>query len=113
MYNYYGKLIKVVDGDTIDVEVDLGFHTCVKERLRLADIDTPEVYGKNASPEGTVAKNYVINALTDKLLRIETFKDRTGKYGRFLALVYYQSDNRWINLNDELIEKGLAKPYEW
>lgn len=122
---------RVVDGDTIDVNVSLGFTVWVKQRLRLARIDTPEIRGSE-KVEGKKSKDYVVRLLRPgTLLIIQTTK--TGKYGRYIAEVWYGtvqviekgeietvpignaallSECDWHNLNDELLEKGLAKPYK-
>lgn len=116
MFEYIAKVIRVVDGDTLEVEVDLGFKTFRKERIRLLRVDTPEIYGvKKESVEyqqGTLASKFTKDWVeaTNSNIRIVTVKDRTGKYGRYLAEVYAiegpQADS---NLQDLLIEAGHSK----
>ena len=113
-YRYRARCIRVVDGDTLDLEIDLGFSVFVRERIRLLGIDTPEVYGvKKESEEyqaGKLASNRVTELIMGKDLIIETSKDAKGKYGRYLALVYI--DDGTIPrplLNDILVTDGLAK----
>lgn len=120
-YTYEAKVLRIVDGDTIDVEIDLGFSTYRRERIRLYGINTPETYGvKRDSDEyvaGTKAKDYVIGAIEPmtqgERIIIQTIKDKKGKYGRYLANVYYKRSTgpeaEWIWLNQELVDKGLAK----
>ena len=92
MYEYKGTVVKVVDGDTIDVMVDLGFKTYKEVRVRLNGIDTPEIYRPSCNEElehGRQAKVYVENMILDKEVTIQTHKDRTGKYGRYIASVFF------------------------
>jgi micrococcal nuclease len=105
-YIYKAKVVNVVDGDTVDMQVDLGFYTFVKERFRLARIDTPEL--NSAVPEerdkAKQAKEYMMQYL-DKNVIIKSFKK--DKYGRFLAEIYTDINDP-ISVNDTLIQKGLA-----
>lgn len=102
MYEYTTKIEKVIDGDTVDVFIDLGFKIWHKDRLRLNGIDTPE---KN-TPLGAELKKFLIENLEGKLVRLRVTKP--DKYGRYLATIYLNSD---ISINDQLIQAGLAKPY--
>ena len=85
MYEYKGKVVKVVDGDTYDVLVDLGFAIFHKIRVRLKDVDTPEVFGRDATVEGRIASDFVKTLLLDKDVIIRTYKDRATTYGRWEA----------------------------
>jgi len=113
-YRYRAELNRVVDGDTLDVVIDLGFYIRMKERIRLEGVDTPEVYGVPQDSEeyrmGLEAKEYVERRLAENgnQMIIETRK--MGKWRRWLAKVYLPDTGR--TLNEELIEKGLAKPVE-
>jgi len=130
MYQYRAIIQKVVDGDTIEINIDLGLSTWIhNEKLRLYGIDTPEVYGvKKGSAEwerGNLASEFVKKYLVEKSdVIIETIKDKREKYGRYLAMVYIKIDQgilagltgiRSIGdfycLNDILVAKGLAKKY--
>ena len=103
----YDKVIceRVIDGDTIDVIIDLGFDIQKKERLRLYRVDTPEIRGKTKE-EGLKAKDYVENEIRQesKVFSIETFKK--GKFGRMLANILIGQSKQC--LNDKLVERGLA-----
>ena len=102
---------RVVDGDTIDVDVDLGYKITTHQRLRLARIDTPEIRGKERAA-GLKAMQFVVEILkSSPSVYVKTFK--AGKFGRYIAEVWYHNEDgtRWTNLNDDLLEKGLAKPY--
>jgi micrococcal nuclease len=103
------KCINVVDGDTIDVDIDLGFYTTIRQRLRLLRINTPEIFGEE-KPQGLISKAYTQEKLLNKEVVIVTTK--TDSFKRWLAEVYYLDENgNQVNINDELVEKGLAVPY--
>jgi len=112
MYEYKAKLDRIVDGDTIDLIIDMGFKITTKQRIRLADINTPETYGQKHDTEeykaGMRAKNFVVKRLEENqnLVTINTSK-LTGKYGRYIGVIWL-ADNK-TSLNDELVEKGFAK----
>lgn len=112
LYTYKAKCIRVVDGDTIDAEVDLGFKTFVRERFRLLGIDTPETYGVKKDSEeykaGKLATDFVTEQILNKEIIIQTVKDKTGKYGRYLVTIFLEDGS---NLNETLIKEGYAKEY--
>jgi len=116
MYKYKAKIDRVVDGDTLDIVVDLGFKITTNQRIRLQGIDTPETYNVKKDSEeyakGVIAKEFVIQRITlnDYEATVETEKD-TGKYGRYIATVWLADSS--ISLNDELVEKGLAQRVEY
>lgn len=103
MYEYYTKIDKVVDGDTVDVFIDLGFSVWHKERIRLTGIDTAE---KN-TPLGKALKSFLIANLEGKMVRLQVSKP--DKYGRYLGTVFLKDST--VSINDQLIKAGLAKPY--
>lgn len=111
MYQYKAKVDRVVDGDTMDVTIDLGFKITTHQRIRLAGINTPETYNVKSNSEeykkGMIAKQFVIQRITDNNneVIVETNKD-TGKYGRYIGTILL-ADNP-TSLNDELVEKGFA-----
>lgn len=115
-YLYRAEVKRIVDGDTLDVELSVGFGILVKQRLRLADVNTPEIYSVKKDSEeykeGIKAKEFVEKLLTPSgpsfEVMIETFKDKKGKYGRYIATVYYRNnqDEQWLSLNEQLINKG-------
>ncbi len=112
MYQYKATVERIVDGDTIDVIIDLGFKITTNQRIRLAKINTPETYNvKKESEEykkGMEAKKYVEQRLEANSYQIllETGKD-VGKYGRYIGTIWLA--DKEITLNDELVEMGLAK----
>lgn len=114
MYEYYVRKVEnVVDGDTIDVLIDLGFDILFQSRVRLAGIDTPESRTKDLSEKalGLESKEYLKKALKDaKSVVIKTEKmDSSEKYGRILGWVYINGDT--VSLNDMMINDGYAWGY--
>ena len=114
MYEYYVRKVEnVVDGDTIDVLIDLGFDILFASRVRLAGIDTPESRTKDLAEKalGIEAKEYLKKALKDaKSVVIKTEKmDSSEKYGRILGWVYINGDT--VSLNDMMINDGFAWGY--
>jgi micrococcal nuclease len=105
MYEYYTKIEKVVDGDTVDVFIDLGFSVWHKERIRLAGIDTAE---KN-TPLGKALKTFMITELEGKVIKLQVSKP--DKYGRYLGKIYLTKESA-VSINDQLIKSGLAKSYD-
>jgi len=111
-YIYKARVTNVVDGDTVDCEIDVGFDVIRRERLRLAGIDAPEMDAK----AGPASKAYV----QERLAGAETVTIQTrweDKYGRYVAHLFYGEGNadevyeRGHYLNAELVLKGLAKRY--
>lgn len=112
MYSYKAKVDKVIDGDTIDIIIDLGFDIKVKQRVRLARINTPEVRGEERTA-GIKAKEFVEDTLQGvQDLMVNTTKDKKEKYGRYLAEIVFPKDGSNKNLSDLLLEKGLAEEYK-
>ena len=115
MYEYYvNSLDKVVDGDTIDVTIDLGFDIKYSSRVRLAGIDTPESRTRDLEEKtlGLEAKEYLKKRLKDaKRIVIKTEKlDSTGKYGRILGWLFL--DDETNSVNNQMIMKGYAWEYD-
>ena len=106
-YRYKAKITNIVDGDTVDAVVDLGFTVSVDIRFRLYGIDTPELRSSDESirEEAKKAKQFVIDKLFEREVLIDTYK--TDKYGRWLAEILYED----TTINKMLIDEGLATPY--
>ena len=102
MYNYRSMIINVVDGDTVDAVIDLGFKTTIEQRLRIARIDTPE----RAHQGFKEAKEFVENLIGGKEVTIKT--EKVSKFGYYLAEIYTING---LNVSDELLKAGLAKSY--
>ena len=114
MYEYYVRKVEnVVDGDTIDVLIDLGFDILFASRVRLAGIDTPESRTKDLAEKalGLESKEYLKKALKDaKSVVIKTEKmNSSEKYGRILGWLYINGDT--VSINDMMINDGYAWGY--
>jgi micrococcal nuclease len=114
MYEYFVREVKkVIDGDTIDVVIDLGFSILFESRVRLAGIDTPEsrTADKHEKALGLEAKKFLADKIKDaKNIVIKTEKlDSSEKYGRILGWLYL--DGNGNSVNHEMIEKGYAWGY--
>ena len=114
MFEYYVKKVsKVVDGDTIDVDIDLGFDISFSSRVRLAGIDTPEsrTTDKMEKALGLEAKAYLKHEIESaKKVVIKTEKmDSSEKYGRILGWVFL--DGSTVSLNEKMIQDGHAWGY--
>ena len=114
MYEYHVKKVNnVVDGDTIDVDIDLGFDISFSSRVRLAGIDTPESRTKDLAEKklGLEAKDYVKSKIKDaKEVVIKTEKmDSSEKYGRILGWVFL--DGSKVSINEQMIAEGYAWGY--
>ena len=117
MFQYAAKVVRVVDGDTMYLDIDLGFFIRMTIDVRLKGLNTPEIRGPSREA-GLKSKAYVEQALpVGSLVVINTYK--AEKYGRYLADVFYRpgatSRNEVLaephHLNKELLEKGLAVPF--
>lgn len=114
MYKYGAKLLRVVDGDTADVMIDLGFDTWVRARLRFKGVDTWEKRTRNLEEK---AKGIAASEFTKKHLEMNDGKFviqsyGKGKYGRILAEIFVDIDGEETSLNKLLIENGHAYIYE-
>ena len=110
MYEYKAIITKVIDGDTFDFSIDMGFGLYYTNRLRLFGCDTPEIRGKERE-DGLKVKKYVHELLFNKEVILRTHKWK-GKYGRYIANVFFHQDKSsftWTNLSEHLIEKGMAE----
>jgi micrococcal nuclease len=113
MYTYFVKSIdRIVDGDTIDISIDLGFDLTKKERVRLAGIDTPEKRTKNLKEKemGYQATEFLeMHLMEATKLTVRTEKD--GKFGRMLGWLY-KTDEDTMSINQIMIDKGYAWSYD-
>jgi micrococcal nuclease len=102
----------VYDGDTIRADISLGLDlTAENRRIRLARIDTPELKGRRRRA-GRAARDYVRERIDGREVILQTVRDSQGRYGRYLAEVWYWDPEarRYVNLNDELLDRGIADP---
>lgn len=114
LFHYRCEVTRVVDGDTIDVDIDLGFNIKYSERVRLLGINTPETRTRDLEEKakGLEAKDFVITWLEDMADNcpiIETKVDKKGKFGRILGRVL---NDEGECLNDTLVELGHATVYD-
>ena len=118
-YNFrVTEINKVLDGDTIDVTIDLGFDLYKKERVRIAGVDTPEKRTRDLEEKklGIDATNWLKDKLEDTLAGDAELSIRTelhggvGKYGRLLGWLYIGDDE--YSLNEQMITEGYAWPYD-
>jgi micrococcal nuclease len=108
LYHYRAVVVNVYDGDTINVNIDLGLSTWINnEKLRLARINAPEIKGKERT-KGLRSRDFLRELLLNKKVIIQTIKDRKEKYGRYLAEIWLEENGKFINVNDLLVEKKLA-----
>lgn len=130
-YEWPANYIRAIDGDTIEVELDRGFHDRSIKRVRLANIDTPELRSKIETERvrAKEAKEYVHQLLSEHVegfeLRVRTVKTRAGKerqtFGRYVAYidvpvppeVHGQSHPVWKTLNGMLLDAGFAVESKW
>ena len=106
MYNYKAVVTRVIDGDTIIADIDLGFNiTHSQQRIRLSGLDTPAASTK----AGKEATAFVKDLIEGKEVHINTFKDKKEKWGRYLGeIIIPHPKKKDINLNALLIRKKLA-----
>jgi len=118
-YNFrVTKINRVIDGDTIDVTLDLGFSLTKKERVRIAGVDTPEKRTRNLEEKelGIDATNWLKDKIKNTLTGDDELTIRTelvggvGKYGRLLGWLYVGDDD--YSLNEQMITEGYAWPYD-
>jgi len=99
---YSGTVLKVTDGDTMTVKFALGMDVFTEGKIRLKDIDCPEI----RTEAGKAVRDDVRGMLEGQNVRIEVY--RKDKYGRWLAVVWFGS----LNVNEWLLQTGRAKPYD-
>ena len=118
MHEYKCTILRVIDGDTVDVDIDLGFGVWMrKERVRILGIDTPESRTRDLQEKvyGNLAKDFVKRFLpVGSVQSLQTEKDKTGKFGRILGkfLVYDAKTDSLLHLGDIMIREHLAVKYE-
>lgn len=111
LYVYRADVLDVYDADTLTLLVDLGFDIHMRQKVRLFGIDAWEVRGSER-PKGLAARNRVRELLSEGTVLFRSIKDGsriTGKYGRYLAVIYVRQGGAYINLNDLLVEEGHAE----
>lgn len=121
LHTYNATMRRAVDGDTLDLDIDLGFHIHANIRVRLLGIDTPEIYHPRNAEEkihGYEARNYVARVLPVGA-KVTVTTSKTGKYGRWLARITYNAPDegtdimRLHDLTKDMLAEGLAKREEY
>jgi len=110
MYEYKAKLLKVIDGDTVDLMIDCGFCIFLKQRVRLTGINAPETRTKDLleKEKGLASKEFLARRLSEcNKIIVKTSLDKKGKYGRLLGELFTND----ISVNQEMINLGHAKRY--
>jgi micrococcal nuclease len=120
LYIYKAYVTKVYDGDTITCIVDCGFHIGMqKTKIRLYGINTPELRGDDKEI-GVFVRDELRNKILNKNIILKTIKDKKGKYGRYLGIIYVlnedktqdKSEDTYLCINDWLLEMNYASVYK-
>ena len=107
-YHYNAVVTHVVDGDTIHCDIDLGFGVYLKDQVfRFYGLNAPETKGATRQA-GLDSKKFIENLLVNKNIIVVSIKDKKEKYGRYLAKIYVQESNGYVDVNNLLLEKKLA-----
>ena len=109
IYEYNASLLRVVDGDTVDALIDLGFSVWVKKRIRLYKIDAPETRTRDLEEkeQGFKTKERLTELLSANDDKFTLISHGVGKYGRCLGTIIINN----VDINELLITEGLAKEY--
>ena len=112
MYTYKAKLLRVIDGDTVDAEIDLGFGVYMKQRVRMFGINTPDSRSKDTDEKekGLASKQRLTELLTREFV-IETILNKRSKCGRVLGILYIENADSKINVNEQMVADGFAVEY--
>ncbi|NJO90817.1 MAG: hypothetical protein HC831_19010 [Chloroflexia bacterium] len=112
MYEYNAFVNGVYDGDTITVDIDLGFGVFMKnQKIRLFGINTPEIRGEERNL-GLISRDILRKWILEKNIIIHTQKDQKGKYGRWLGTIIIKDESGIShNINEKLLNEGYANPY--
>jgi len=106
MHIYNAKIIEVYDGDTVTAIIDLGFYTFVRVKLRLQGIKAPEVRGAEKY-KGLIVKDILAGLVLNRKVEVKTFKDKKGKFGRYIAILFVDGKN----VNEYLLKHDLVSKY--
>ena len=108
-FQYIAHVTKVYDGDTITCDIDCGLSIVLKQqKIRLYGINAPEVKGiEKIEKGGLKARDALADKILNKTIILHTIKDKKGKYGRYLGIVYLDD----VNINQWLVDNGYAEIY--
>ena len=108
-YVYNANVTSIYDGDTITCDIDCGFGVLlIKQKIRLYGLNAPEVRGETRE-QGIVSRDKLRERILNKKITLKTIKDKKGKYGRYIAEIYLDTEN----INDWLVENNLAVQAEY
>lgn len=108
LFFYKAKIVAVYDGDTCTAQIDLGFgFQFNKQKLRLNGIDAPELRGDSLIL-GRASRDFLRDMILEKEIFVETFKDSKGKYGRYIANIWLETEDGFVCVNDELVKNSHA-----
>ena len=118
LYRYRVENLRVIDGDTVDCDIDLGFDVWLRDqRIRLRGLDAPETRTKDLDEKarGLAARDWLKSMLLEVDDEVQLGSDEfdaRGKFGRILGTFFVRAgDGLWLNINDEMVHQGLATPY--
>lgn len=111
-YTFKAFVTNVIDGDTIDVDIDVGFNIKMRHRIRLLGVNTAEMTSKILEEKNLAiaAKQYTFNSVLNKEIILTTQK--SDAFGRYLGEVFYIKNNEQVSLNKELLSLGLAREFK-
>lgn len=122
LYNYRAHVLRVIDGDSLQVVLDLGVHVKVEKRLRLLDIGTPELRPRKGTHYETEAERQIIieaakkardfvrEKVEGKIVKVHT--EKGDSFGCFFARIWYYVGDVEVELNQDLLDRGLAEVYK-
>ena len=106
-YTYNALCTSVYDGDSITLDIDLGFNMWMRnQKIRLLGIDTPELRGEERA-DGLVAAARLRDLIENREVTLQSHRDKAGKYGRWLGTIYLDG----VSMNQLLLDEGLAELY--
>jgi micrococcal nuclease len=113
MYEYKARLVRIIDGGTIDADIDLGFQIHIGQRIKLFGVDAPDARSKDhvERDNGFASKNRLIELLPKEII-VQTMLNKRGKVGRILGIVFIKEEHGELtNINDLIIKEGFATRY--
>lgn len=103
-YTYEAELVRVIDGDTVVLDIDLGFETWLRNQtIRLYGLNTPEITGEE-KPEGLKVKAWMEERLAGREIVLQSIQDKNDSFGRWLGIIFADGEN----VNEELLAQGVA-----
>jgi micrococcal nuclease len=116
MYEYRATVLRVLDGDTVELLVDLGFKVHTRQVVRLEGVDAPKLEQIGGNPAGHAAKRWLEDRVLGMPVHVRTIKDRTEKYGRYLVWLWWPLPaagtfaDQSASLNLAMVDAGHARP---